>query len=485
MSSWWTDNVNVEHITLGGNVHAIAFSPDGKYLAADGYDGSNTNVTIYDMSRDTTVWRIDPDIHEIYALAFSPNGEYLAVGSNDERIIFYRIGTDITRVETISTTGQVNDLAWSPDGRLISDGKKVWQITVVHADMPVNLSVISIDSINAGETFTLDFIVTDVSDLAGWQLGITFNPAVLRAVSVNEGNFLKKGGGNTFFQSGEIDNTTGEIDGVTATFIGSVGISGDGKLLSISFEAKTSGMGLLALNNVQFIASSAEVIAYDITINPIIVGDGMLAWDVNSDGVVDLVDLIHVSQNFGATDSTLPRVDVNADGTVNISDLMIVAQHLGESTNPAAPIVLLPPSEGLSHFDKNTIRAWIDLGHNADDGSIAFRLGITNLKRLLVAMTPTETALLPNYPNPFNPETWIPYHLAHAADVQLMIYDIKGALVRQLDLGHQPAGYYMARSKAAYWDGRNASGEQVASGVYFYHFSTGDYSQTRRLVILK
>ena len=253
-----------------------------------------------------------------------------------------------------------------------------------------------------------------MSDLAGWQLGITFNPAVLRAVSVNEGNFLKKGGGNTFFQSGEIDNTTGEIDGVTATFIGSVGISGDGKLLSISFEAKTSGMGLLALNNVQFIASSAEVIAYDITINPIIVGDGMLAWDVNSDGVVDLVDLIHVSQNFGATDSTRPRVDVNADGTVNISDLIIVAQHLGESTNPAAPIGedlrVLPllaqvHTQADSYINPEMIQKWIDMAYASDDGSIGFQLGVANLKRLLVAMTPAETALLPNYPNPFNPET--------------------------------------------------------------------------------
>ena len=485
LNSWWTDDVDAQHFELGGNVRAVAFSPDGKYLAADGYDGSNTNVTIYDVSSSRTVWQIDPDIYEIYALAFSPNGEYLAVGGDDARITFYRIGTNITKVKTISATGQVNDLAWSPDGRLISDGKKVWQITAVHADIPVNLSVTSIDSIKAGETFTLEFIVTDVTDLAGWQLDVTFNPAVLRAVSVNEGNFLKKGGGNTFFQSGEIDNTTGEIDGVTATFIGTVGISGGGKLLSITFEAQTSGMGLLALNNVQFIASSAEVIAYDITINPVIVGDGLLAWDVNSDGVVNLVDLILVSQNFGTTDSTLPRVDVNADGTVNISDLMIVAQHLGESTNPAAPIVLLPPSEGLSHFDKNTIRTWIDLGYNADDGSIAFRLGITNLKRLLVAMTPTETALLPNYPNPFNPETWIPYHLAKATDVQITIYDTEGRLVRRLDLGHQPAGYYTARSKAAYWDGRNASGEQVASGVYFYQLRANDYSQMRRLVILK
>ena len=79
-----------------------------------------------------------------------------------------------------------------------------------------------------------------------------------------------------------------------------------------------------------------------------------------------------------------------------------------------------------------------------------------------------RTALFQNYPNPFNPETWIPYHLSSDADVQLTIYDTQGAVVRQLDLGHQIAGYYTDRPKAAYWDGCNEFGETVASGIYFY-----------------
>ena len=111
--------------------------------------------------------------------------------------------------------------------------------------------------------------------------------------------------------------------------------------------------------------------------------------------------------------------------------------------------------------------------------------GVIFLEQLLAALTPKETTLLPNYPNPFNPETWIPYHLAHAADVTLTLYDKKGTVVRQLDLGHQPAGFYTDRSKAAYWNGRNASGESVASGVYFYQLRTGDYSALRRMVIVK
>ncbi len=98
---------------------------------------------------------------------------------------------------------------------------------------------------------------------------------------------------------------------------------------------------------------------------------------------------------------------------------------------------------------------------------------------------PEGTSLLPNYPNPFNPETWIPYRLADAADIQITIYDARGASVRQLELGIQAPGFYTARSKAAYWDGNNENGESVASGVYFYRLRAGDYTATRRMVILK
>ncbi len=98
---------------------------------------------------------------------------------------------------------------------------------------------------------------------------------------------------------------------------------------------------------------------------------------------------------------------------------------------------------------------------------------------------PTTTGLLPNYPNPFNPETWIPYQLAAPADVRISIYAVDGKLIRTLDLGHRSVGIYESRSRAAYWDGRNTQGEPVASGVYFYTLSAGDFTATRRMFILK
>ena len=98
---------------------------------------------------------------------------------------------------------------------------------------------------------------------------------------------------------------------------------------------------------------------------------------------------------------------------------------------------------------------------------------------------PKLTQLLQNFPNPFNPETWIPYQLETSADVTLQIYDASGDMVRTLDLGFKGQGFYMSRSRAAYWDGRNNLGEQVASGVYFYSLSISDFSATRKMLILK
>ena len=101
------------------------------------------------------------------------------------------------------------------------------------------------------------------------------------------------------------------------------------------------------------------------------------------------------------------------------------------------------------------------------------------------ALIPEKTDLLTNFPNPFNRETWIPYQLAEPADVMLTIYDIRGVVVRELKLGHQAAGFYESRSQAIYWDGRNAFGEKVASGLYFYTLKAGDFTATRKLLIRK
>ena len=219
------------------------------------------------------------------------------------------------------------------------------------------------------------------------------------------------------------------------------------------------------------------------------------AWDVNEDGITDATDAALVTAALGQKKPKNPRLDVNGDGVVDGKDLALVAEHLGEGDVPAAASYLarsvgnrsslLPVRELPLGFTLERIEHTLGILRVADDGTLTFKRGIDNLERLLALFVPERTALLHNYPNPFNPETWIPYQLAEPASVTLRIYAVNGALVRTLALGHQPAGVYRIRSRAAYWDGRNSLGETVASGIYFYTITAGDYTATRKMLIRK
>ena len=331
--------------------------------------------------------------------------------------------------------------------------------------------------IHTGDTFTLNIRAENISDLAGWQFDIVFDPTLLEAINVSEGNFLKTDGGTTFFQSGSIDNAAGKITGLSAARLSTQGVSGTGVLVQVRFKAKSGGETELALQNFQLGSVTGDNIPagpHEIRITV----EGQLATgDVNRDGVVSILDLILVAQQLGRRVPAGSPVDLNGDGVVSILDLIRVAQGIAGS--PAAP------AAGAKSVDAAMIEAWIAQARLEDDGSVAFKQGIENLQNLLASLIPEETALLRNYPNPFNPETWIPYQLAESAEVTLTIYDMNGQLVQRLEVGHQAAGMYQSRSRAVYWDGRNQLGESVASGLYFYTLTTGDFTATRRMLILK
>jgi acetyl esterase len=162
-------------------------------------------------------------------------------------------------------------------------------------------------------------------------------------------------------------------------------------------------------------------------------------WDVDASGVVDAADLRVLAREFGNV-AVGNSADVNGDGIVDIRDLAIVGARYGDTTEfaPAAP----PLRRTRGHAE-----------------------------------------LLPNYPNPFNPETWVPFTLGEASNVTVNIYDQAGARIRSLDLGYRLAGNHTDRSTAAHWDGRNAAGEHITSGRYFYEMLAGDYRAVRRMVV--
>ena len=339
--------------------------------------------------------------------------------------------------------------------------------------------------VDVGDTFTVHLKAENVDDLAGWQTDIVFNKAVLSALSVSEGDFLKQGGGRTFFAAGTIGNATGKITGLQAVQLSKGEMSRQGTLLSVRFTAIGSGESGLTVDNFQAGSRRGEKIRAIPSEITVIVGGtapATPAWDVNRDGTTNILDMVSVSRDFGKSASLNSPSDVNGDGVINILDLIVVAQHLGESNATAAPSSIA--IEGLE-LNPAMIQAWLTRAQAEDDGSIAFRQGIANLEQLLASLIPEKTALLYNYPNPFNPETWIPYQLAESAEVTVHIYATSGVLVRTLMLGHQAAGIYQYRSRAAYWDGRNGMGEPVASGIYFYTLTAGDFTATRKMLIRK
>ena len=192
-------------------------------------------------------------------------------------------------------------------------------------------------NIHAADTFTLDIRAENVIDFAGWQFDITFDPAVLEAIEVSAGDFLKTGGGTTFFQKGTIDNTIGEITKLSSARLSDDGVSGTGTLLSVTFTAKTTGETRLALDNFQLGSTTGEEIAAG-PHEVVITIEGQLATgDVNRDGQVSVLDMILVAGRLGETVPANSDVDLNGDGVISILDLIIVAQHLGESTTSAAP----------------------------------------------------------------------------------------------------------------------------------------------------
>ena len=213
----------------------------------------------------------------------------------------------------------------------------------------------------------------------------------------------------------------------------------------------------------------------------------VVPYDVNRDGVVDILDLVQIASQFGQVGTHLSG-DVNGNGKVEVLDLVLVGSHLRESA--AAPSLRFNRSDPIVHYHSSSINRQfqaLTALESLENLSRGAHIARDLLKAWLahVELSVTKTKLLPNYPNPFNPETWIPFQLANDADVRLKIYDSNGVLIRRLNLGYRPAGFYMDKTKAVYWDGRSETGERVASGVYFYQLHAGDFTSTRRMVILK
>lgn len=181
--------------------------------------------------------------------------------------------------------------------------------------------------------------------------------------------------------------------------------------------------------------------------------------------------------------------DTNGNGKVDAQDIIPIALYWNRKLDGRSPPID-PNGLAIDHPDQLPIyeEMYEVLAHISiqSPGVLALKDGlgamIASAKRTFI---PGATALLQSYPNPSNPETWIPYQLSKASEVEIQIYTVKGELVRTLAVGYKAAGYYIDRAQAAYWEGTNEFGERVGSGIYFYHLRAGQFVAVKRLIILK
>ena len=441
----YTDDGDIRGYLIGhtNTVNTLSFKPGSSILASGSDDDT---IRIWDLTWDA--WKSKPvrtlhgHTHNVEAVAWSPDGTLIASGSRDRTVRLWNPDNGTNTAILRGHTSTVTSVAWSPDGMLIASGSnddtiRLWSPT--DTDAPL---------------YVLEGHTSNVNTLA-------FHPT------------------KAILASGSSDNTIRLWNFTTGAH-------------KATLNEHTRGVSTIAWNSVRTIAwnSDGTLLVSGGNDDTIQLWEPLAAVDVTGDGSVTYLDLIEVVENYGKTvvGGANSRADVNKDGIVNIEDLIVVAKAVDSQTtadSQAAP-TLAQQSRYLS-FTAAEVQQWIrdarDIG--ADAQTIAVLEQFLTALTQIAQPTPEKTVLLANYPNPFNPETWIPYQLAQPAEVNISIHAANGTLVRTLHLGKMPAGSYQTKSRAAYWDGNNTQGERVASGVYFYTLKAGQFTATRKMSITK
>ena len=454
-------------------VYAVALPSHDPFFIA--YGGHN-NYNIRMRYSDDGDWRGEVVGHTrvINSLAFKPNSYLLASASDDTTVRLWDVGdnTNLRHVRTLrGHTDRVNSVAWSPDGRTLASGSHDGTVRLWNPNNGINFAVLR------GHTEEVTCVAwsPDGRILASGSLDHTirlWDPDTLGTLRVLRGH------------TNHVWTLAFHPNGQT---LASGGVDDTIRLWNPNTGAhKATLTGFRTASNSLTFSPNGQILAGRGPGNNDISLWRLLTVDVTGNGKVNVNDLVEVAKNYGKTvgAGANRKADVNNDGKVDVDDILAVIEAVDAAAGaPALAQEDIKPGS-LQAAD---VRRWIRDAKAAN----ADPTGIAALERLLAALTrveappPKETVLLANYPNPFNPETWIPYQLSEAAEVTVTIHSPDGKLVRTLELGQMPAGAYSDKDRAAYWDGRNAQGEPVASGVYFYTLTAGDFSATRKMVIRK
>ena len=472
---WNVTTWELKHTLSGQRANSIAFSPDGKTIVTAG--AGNNNIGFWNAT--TGEFMYGGQARGPHSIAFSPDGRILAGTQSFSDIIFWDAITGEHALErNIDIDHRIGSIAFSPNAQIFAVGEvspftgrnSAVRIFKLPSTL-VSITPYPIVSPAIREQLSINISIIGGEDVGGYQFTVKFDGDVLRYLQSDNGDYLPPG---AFAVPPDV---SGDSVTLGVTSLAGTG-SGDGTLATITFEVLDVKESRLVLSNVILTDAAGNRLVH-LPLGGLVTDPQIVPEDVNSDGVVNILDLVQVASRFNQQ-VDIAKEDINGDGVVNIIDLVKVAGALGAGA--AAPS--LHP-QALAMFTAADVQQWLSQAQGLNLTDATSQRGILFLEHLLAALTPKETALLANYPNPFNPETWIPYQLAAPTDVTLRIYAVDGTVVRTLKLGHKPIGIYQDKSRAAYWDGRNEVGEPIASGVYFYTLTTGDFTATRKMLIRK
>ena len=503
----WYATTGLYRVTLEGHsegINSVVFSPDGETLASGSSDrairlwNATTGFhqqtltghtrTVYDllyieegqtlasMSDDNTIrlWDASTGQHQetltvsnFRKVAISLDQRLYAGVDWNNRISLWDIATESEVASLTGHTSEIYSVTFSPDGKILASGGSDRIIRLWKLSNLVNITPSTVEAPAVGENFEIDINIVGGEDIRGYKITVEYESDSLQYVSHTHSEYLS----DEVYEGPTVSNQGYVSFSIVSTAEAG---NGDSTLATITFEVVSRRASTISL--------SATLSNSDGNRLPYIVISGKVVeppWDANGDGSVDILDLSYVAARFGQEDQT--EADVNRDGVVDIKDLIIVAS--GMDTEAASPSAVNRHS-GLIPTSAN-VHQWILQAKQLNLTDPTSQKGILFLEYLLASYTPKATALLPNYPNPFNPETWIPFQLAKPSDVTLTIYAVDGTVIRTFNIGHKTSGIYQDKTRAIYWDGKNKVGEPIASGVYFYTLTAGKYTATRKMFICK
>ncbi len=520
-----------DHGCSEGWVVQVAFSPDGKILASGGGEygchgrGTYGTICLRDMEKNEEMAILLGHAESVYSLAFSPDGRTLASAGENVRLWNIESGEQIAVSE--GHTYGISSVVFSPDGGIIASGSfdetiRLWDVEkrseIFILDHPLLKGYgpgpeISIAFSPDGKLLASGGSWGVMSILRLWDVAggkeITPGPSgpfhhVSSVAFSPDGKILASGGSQEmeiYLWDVEEKEEIGILEG--HSIVWSIDFSPDGKLLASGGVYGISLWDVESRTLIALLDMPEQPDTYSVAFNPdgklLASGgrDGVHVWDVKERKEIAVLEGHAGSQNSvafspdGRIIASAGRVEFSAlfdyvgDVTVRLWDVYGKEEMavLEGHNAPVTSIAFSPDGQMLASGSWDcTICLWGDIPTSVEPKS-KYTLAWGKLKDDHSQRANGHTRLFQNYPNPFNPETWIPFGLAQESDVVLRIYDAKGSLVREISLGKKPAGSYIQRSKAIHWDGRNDSGERVASGVYFYTLQAGDYTETQKMIL--